>query len=306
VRDARAVRQIAEDQTQRVIDHGIVRAVRGQYIDVVLDGSGKQLRQVILAKNITTVNVGWWVTVVRHPRTNRWQAIAAYEDADSGSVTEVDELPTPADATATGKPYVVEFSWSGSFQDVATYEVQHNSSASETGATTIKYEGSNFLYWCVAGTTRYFRVRAVSSTFVRSAWSDWVNDTSSAGDEDMFLALDAAGDPEWVAFDWDDVAAVAAADMVHNHHSAAEGGVELWPDRLGVGTVSIPAMDGVIGLAEASGHPLYAPNEGRIYVFDDGGDTELFYMDDGGLMLQLTEDGQIPVNNHDTLGWIGW
>lgn len=292
MRDAQAVKQIAEDQTPRIIQHGIVRAVRGQFIDVVLDGSGKQVHQVVLDKSITVINVGWWVTVVRHPRTNRWQAIAAYEDAATGSVSRADELPAPADVTATGKPYLIEFSWSGSFKDVATYELQHNSSAAEAGATNIKVEGSNFLYWCAPGTTRHVRVRAVSSTYVRSAWSDWVSDTSDAGEAYMTIGINAGETGvEYQAFKWDDVTGVTGADLVHNHNTAAEGGVELWPDRLGVGTVSVPAMDGVIGLAEASGHPLYAPNEGRIYVLDDGGDTELWYGDDKGRHTQITQDG---------------
>lgn len=229
MRDAHAVKQIAEQQTPHIIDHGIVRAVRGQYIDVVLDGSGKHLRQVVLDKSITKIEVSWWVTVVRHPRTNRWQVIAAYEDAVSGSTPQADELPTPANATATGKPYLIEFSWSGSFQTAATYEIQHNSSASETGATSLKVEGSNFVYWCAPGTTRHFRVRAVSSTYERSAWSSWANATADAGEAYMTMGVNAgATAPEWQAFDWDNVAAVTAADMVHDHSAASEGGTGLW------------------------------------------------------------------------------
>lgn len=303
MKDAQAVRQIAQEHTPHILDHGIVRAVRGQYIDVVLDGSGKQIHQVMLNKSLTMIEAGWWVTVVRHPRTNRWQAIAAYEDAATGSVSRADELPVPTNATATGKPYSIEFSWSGSFQDVATYEIQHNSSAAEAGATNLKVEGSNFLYYCAPGTTRHFRVRAVSSTYKRSAWSDWVSDASDAGEAYMTVGVNAgATAPEWQAFGWDNVTGVTGADMVHNHHTAAEGGVELWPDRLGVGTVSVPAMDGVIGLAEASGHPLYAPDEGRIYVLDDGGDTELWYGDDKGRYTQITQDGAVKMDHGDLSG----
>jgi hypothetical protein len=45
----------------------------------------------------------------------------------------------------------------------------------------------------------------------------------------QMLKMDAAGnDPGWEAFDWDEMAGVAGADMVHAHSAAAEGGTLDW------------------------------------------------------------------------------
>lgn len=63
--------------------------------------------------------------------------------------------------------------------------------------------------------------------------------------------------------------------------------------------------DGIM-LEEMAAAPGNVANAGWMYTKDDGGDTELFYEDDDGTELQLTEGGQIPVNNWDCLAWIGW
>jgi hypothetical protein len=47
--------------------------------------------------------------------------------------------------------------------------------------------------------------------------------------------------------------------------------------------------------------PLNQPNAGFIYTKDDGGDTELFYMDDGGAETQITQDGSVPSSGANTL-----
>ena len=228
VLDPQAIKRMIEENREHIVDRGLVIAVRDRFLDVQLDGSKKLVRNVILPRHIDEVKAGWWVAVFKLPRTTNWIALATLEDVSGGLRPTIANLPQPADVTATAKPYYIELSWSGSFRLEATYEIQHNSSASETGATMVKWEGSNFFYWCAAGTQRYFRVRAVNEEFERSSWSDWVNATATTGAEDMFLALDAALAPEWVPFDWDDVAAVAAADMVHAHSSNAEGGQLDW------------------------------------------------------------------------------
>lgn len=55
-------------------------------------------------------------------------------------------------------------------------------------------------------------------------------------------------------------------------------------------------LDGYLQLDEIS-DPTSRPNSGMIYAKDDGGNTELFYMDDGGNVTQLTEDGYLATFN---------
>lgn len=63
------------------------------------------------------------------------------------------------------------------------YQVQHNAAAAEDGSevSALVTKGSQFVYACATGTTRYFRVRALqylsASNMMYSAWSSWVSGT---------------------------------------------------------------------------------------------------------------------------------
>jgi len=87
--------------------------------------------------------------------------------------------------------------------------------------------------------------------------------------------------------DWDNI----WSDAVHDHSSAAEGGDEIIPNRIGLGT-SVADQDGTLALSEATA-PTNAANEGRLYAKDVSADTELFYMDDDGNEAQLTQYGSV-------------
>lgn len=50
------------------------------------------------------------------------------------------------------------------------------------------------------------------------------------------------------------------------------------------------SVDGYIGLKEIN-NPAALGNTGSIYTKDDSGDTELFYIDDSGNVVQITKDG---------------
>jgi len=54
-------------------------------------------------------------------------------------------------------------------------------------------------------------------------------------------------------------------------------------------------LDGYISLNEIT-NPTAELNKGFIYVKDDAGDTELFYMDNSGNAVQITKDGSIDVS----------
>lgn len=83
--------------------------------------------------------------------------------------------------------------------------------------------------------------------------------------------------------------AVASSILATNANSGIR------PDRLAVGT-AIPDQDGVIALPETT-DPTNAANEGRLYTKDDGGgNTELYYMDEGGTVHKLTPPGAAPTD----------
>lgn len=48
-----------------------------------------------------------------------------------------------------------------------------------------------------------------------------------------------------------------------------------------------------VTLLEQASDPAASANEGYLYTKDDGGDTELFYRDDSGNIIQLTKDGKL-------------
>lgn len=48
-----------------------------------------------------------------------------------------------------------------------------------------------------------------------------------------------------------------------------------------------------VTLLEQGSAPASKSNAGRLYTKDDGGDTELYYKDDSGNEIQLTEDGAL-------------
>jgi len=95
----------------------------------------------------------------------------------------------------------------------------------------------------------------------------------------------AATDPVWAAFDWDDMAAAAGADMVHDHSAAGEGGDELTPSAIGVGT-AIPDQDGAIAMAETA-DPTNVVGVGMSYFKDDAGQTKQYFEDDAGHVFEV-------------------
>jgi len=132
----------------------------------------------------------------------------------------------------------------------------------------------------------------------------------NAGGMRQFLEMDGAGQqPQWTSFDWDLAAAAVAADMVHDHsaaaeggqldwdnvwsdavhthESAAEGGEDIRPDSLGVNT-PVPDQDGAIAQAEVAADPSSGgAGTARIYPKDDGGQSKYFFMDDAGSIYEI-------------------
>jgi len=59
-------------------------------------------------------------------------------------------------------------------------------------------------------------------------------------------------------------------------------------------------LDGYLTLDEV-GQPSPLGNAGLVYTRDDEGDTELFYMDDSGNEIQITEDGYLAIYDSDAI-----
>lgn len=56
-----------------------------------------------------------------------------------------------------------------------------------------------------------------------------------------------------------------------------------------------------IALPEQVSDPTQVADQGMLYTKDDGGDTELYYIDDGGAVAQLTEDGGLKLTGTDAV-----
>lgn len=50
-----------------------------------------------------------------------------------------------------------------------------------------------------------------------------------------------------------------------------------------------------VTLTERASDPTQVANAGILYVKDDAGDTELYYLDDSGNIIQLTADGALMI-----------
>jgi hypothetical protein len=57
---------------------------------------------------------------------------------------------------------------------------------------------------------------------------------------------------------------------------------------------------GPVILAEQASNPTNLANRGILYSKDDSGDTELYFIDDGGTVTQITRDGSVVVGTVDT------
>jgi len=93
------------------------------------------------------------------------------------------------------------------------------------------------------------------SLVVGDATPEWTELVAGIGH--AILKMNAGGtDPAWAAFDWDDIAAAVAADMVHAHSAAGEGGTLDW-DLVWADAVhdhSVAGEGGEVPLASLGGY----------------------------------------------------
>jgi len=154
---------------------------------------------------------------------------------------------------------IIMATWDTPPQQAVVFEVQTNSSASDSGATTVlKTRGGQALIY--ATTTTYVRVRSISADFHYSAWSDWLSETP------IVIGLDAADisyipttDGDWPEGVPDDIA--EALDTL-----AARGA--------GTGSAS-----GVITIQNYADTRPADPVDGNMVILRDGVRNEIY---DGG------------------------
>lgn len=184
-----------ERKLPRNIDQGLVVSMLPNGADVRMLGSNTtQFAEV--AKG-ASVEVGDTVIMLRPQKTNRWIILGAYATMQAGRSPAGDpdqqfELAPPNNVRASDAlPDNVLITWDTPPQQPVAFEVQYNTSASATGATSdLTTRGAYAIL--ESSVTLYARVRSVSPTFQYSSWSDWVNSvpgTSSSSGVDWDTVL---------------------------------------------------------------------------------------------------------------------
>lgn len=131
--------------------------------------------------------------------------------------------------------------------------------------------------------TGLFDPTARGDLLVANATPAWV--VLAIGAAHQILKVNAgATDPVWASFDWDEIAAAAAADMVHSHLSNAEGG-----------RISMLGPDGVIRIEmEVIGNAV-------IRLGDAAGARTLKILDStGATVVNIDSNGYVAVDGLET------
>lgn len=152
-------------------------------------GSTRTVRDVIVADGLELAG-GDHVLAAHVGDSPRWVIITRVLDTDAvglniGNSLGENQLNPPNNFSVDGGVGLVIASWEGWPGNTVCWQVQHNSSATETGASTFYTRGSYFLYPSVSIVTHYARVRAVrynvgTGQAFYSRWSSWDSATSYA------------------------------------------------------------------------------------------------------------------------------
>lgn len=119
-------------------------------------------------------------------------AIARLQDKDNyalaaaAEVTGRFEMHPPSNFSVTAHQGLIVAEWEGWSGQTLCFDVQHNSTASETSAVTFYTRGSYLLYPTTVVTTRHVRVRTIRydvAAYVAyySGWTPWASATSAPG-----------------------------------------------------------------------------------------------------------------------------
>lgn len=149
--------------------------------------SGRSVRDVVVPEGVSLQD-GDRVIVARVDDNPEWIILTRILDTSehglhSSPTLGRNEMHPPSNFTVTGAMGMVIAQWDAWTGNTVCWEIQHNSSAVETGATTFYTRGSYFIYPSVTAATRYVRVRAVRydpdlHAAWYSSWTGWASDTS--------------------------------------------------------------------------------------------------------------------------------
>lgn len=211
-------RPIVTDIKKTGRGEGIPSILRGVVIDtrvatgmcrVRLDNLSKRtIKNVIIpvGENLQSGDVVLLANLGQDPR---WVIITKMQEgSDIGqhlSPTDqgTTQLHPPNNLSVTGIDGAVKAEWDCWAGNTVCWDVQHNTSATETGASTRYTRGAYFFYFSSTAVTRYIRVRAVRydvelNQAYYSGWSAWDSATSTvpdAGDADTVDGFHASDTP---------------------------------------------------------------------------------------------------------------
>lgn len=175
-----AIRELIEREVPQGIMNGTIVSV--QYPLVRLRTSEGRFQDAVSIKGLEGLVPGDCVLVARIPGATRLIVFAAFSDNQLAGQPhaqmpgEIDIAP-PANVSVHSASTVLYVTWDAT-PVIVTFEVQHNSSASSSGASVVSVMGSEYTYY-TDGETRYFRVRSVLPVSgQRSGWSTWVSGTA--------------------------------------------------------------------------------------------------------------------------------
>ena len=190
--DKRAQDRILDYSDQHTLEVGVIKGITLAGASVQLAESRRYLRQIEVATGVELV-IGATVVVARVTR-HKWVIIGALEQQGTSTATTENTVVVAGvqNFTCTGRPGYVEAIWTASYFDIRCYEVQVNTSASETGATLYVTDNTQLLYYAALG-TYYLRVRAVGPGWQRGSWTGWASATISSQQGSYFEPLTDGG-----------------------------------------------------------------------------------------------------------------
>ena len=144
---------------------------------IQLRGSGANKTASLANHMRGVIQIGDEVIVVRASEQDAWIVIAGTGTENRQETYRSTMLAPPANLATVKLPGAILVKWDAPVHAITSFQIQHNASESETGASTIFVAGTQYLYVpeeAVITDTRYFRIRTVSSSLAAPALSTWL------------------------------------------------------------------------------------------------------------------------------------
>jgi len=162
---------------------------------VRLSGQSSRAIRNVKAADGVEFRSGDQVLVANIADSQEWVIVARILDVSeaagylaSGAASS--QLHPPSGFTVFGAIGAVVANWQSWSGSTVCWQVQYNSSASESGASTLYTYGSYFFYHAASPATQYIRVRGIrydvsTGSAHYSGWTEWAGDTSLATAESL-------------------------------------------------------------------------------------------------------------------------